>query len=133
MHPTGSPGWSRAAFDDDEAVQPALSACSRSLGESANSLPDETRHALTGIEWEDIRRLRIVLAHHYHRVDPDQVWTTATKDVAHAAELIRAQPPGPRTTDPSGRGRSTLPGQPLTNPFGYNCHANTGDALPPLR
>jgi uncharacterized protein with HEPN domain len=27
------------------------------------------------------RRLRIVLAHHYHRVDPELVWTFATVEV----------------------------------------------------
>ena len=37
------------------------------------------RHA--AVAWTDIRRLRIVLAHHYHRVDPEQVWTIATVDI----------------------------------------------------
>ena len=30
----------------------------------------------------DIYRLRIVLAHHYYRVDPEQVWVIATFDVS---------------------------------------------------
>lgn len=63
------------------------------IGESSNSLSDETRKTLTGIEWEDIRRVRIVLAHHYHRVDSDQVWTMATQDVPVAVRLIRSQRP----------------------------------------
>lgn len=83
----------RGAFDDDEALMPAIERMLEIIGESANSLSGEGRKALTGIEWDDIRRLRIVLAHHYHRVDPDQVWTMATKDVPLAVEHIRAQRP----------------------------------------
>jgi uncharacterized protein with HEPN domain len=33
--------------------------------------------------------LRIVLAHHYHRVDPGQVWAIATSEVPRLAEGIR--------------------------------------------
>gem|GEM_PF-4996945 len=31
------------------------------------------------VPWRDITRLRIVLAHHYHRVDPDQVRVIAAE------------------------------------------------------
>ena len=43
------------------------------IGESANSLSDSFRAQYPGIAWRDIIGLRIVLAHHYHRVDPNQV------------------------------------------------------------
>lgn len=81
----------REAFDDDEALQPAIERLLEIIGESANSLSQEARDSLAGVEWDDIRRLRIVLAHHYHRVDPDQVWTMATQDVPGAIGLIRSQ------------------------------------------
>ena len=31
---------------------------------------------------------RALLAHHYHRVDPDQVWTIATRDVPALVEHL---------------------------------------------
>jgi uncharacterized protein with HEPN domain len=37
--------------------------------------------------------LRIVLAHHYHRVDAEQVWSIATIDVPALAEAIRTARP----------------------------------------
>ena len=37
------------------------------IGEAANQLSDETREAYLSVQWRDITRLRIVLAHHYHR------------------------------------------------------------------
>ena len=53
--------------------------------------------------WDDVRRLRIVLAHHYHRVDPDQVWSIAP-------------PTSPRSLRPYVRpaqtSRSSLPESP---------------------
>lgn len=31
------------------------------------------------VDWRSISRLRIVLAHHYHRTDPDLIWSYATE------------------------------------------------------
>ena len=41
------------------------------------------------IAWRDIIGLRIVLAHHYHRVDPNQVWVIAQTEVVRLAERLR--------------------------------------------
>ena len=46
-----------------------------------------------GTAWDDVRRLPILLAHHYHRVDADQVWSIATIDVPALAGAIRAARP----------------------------------------
>jgi uncharacterized protein with HEPN domain len=35
-------------------------------------------------------RLRILLAHHYHRVHPEQVWVIATVDVPALVDRLRA-------------------------------------------
>lgn len=42
--------------------------------------------------WRDITRSRIVLAHHYHRVDPELVWAMATGEVPALAEALRGAP-----------------------------------------
>jgi uncharacterized protein with HEPN domain len=44
------------------------------------------------IAWRDIIGLRIVLAHHYHRVDPNQVWVIAQTEVERLAERLRTDP-----------------------------------------
>jgi uncharacterized protein with HEPN domain len=33
------------------------------------------------IPWSNVIGLRTVLAHHYHRIDSDQVWTIAVIDI----------------------------------------------------
>ncbi len=58
------------------------------IGEAASGISEESRSAFPGIPWRDITRLRIVIAHHYHRVDPGQVWTIASEDVPALTALL---------------------------------------------
>ena len=69
------------AFDDDPALKLAMERLLEIIGEAAGSLSEDFRARHAAVAWTDIRRLRIVLAHHYHRVDPEQVWTIATVDI----------------------------------------------------
>jgi uncharacterized protein with HEPN domain len=41
----------------------------------------------------DVIGLRVVLAHHYHRVDPNQVWVIASVEVPRLAEYLRSPHP----------------------------------------
>lgn len=77
-----------SAFKNDDAVQLAIERLLEVIGESANAMSDEGRARIPYVAWDDVRRLRIVLAHHYHRIDPDQVWTIATNDVPNLAKAI---------------------------------------------
>ena len=83
----------RNAFDSDIVIELALERLIEIIGESANSLSDEARTQIPDVPWSDIRRLRIVLAHHYFRVDPQQVWTIAVSEVPALAAAIRAAHP----------------------------------------
>lgn len=69
------------AFLADLILQRAAERLLEIIGEAANSLSEESRATVIGVPWDDIRRLRIVVAHHYHRVDPGQVWTIVSVDV----------------------------------------------------
>ncbi len=48
------------------------------IGEASNSLSDDFKAVHTDVAWRDVAALRILLAHHYHRIDLDQVWQIAT-------------------------------------------------------
>jgi uncharacterized protein with HEPN domain len=76
----------RAAFDRDFAVRLAVERLLEIIGEAASRLSDEARAVRPSVPWKDVARLRIVLAHHYQRVDPDQVWQIASVEVP---ELLR--------------------------------------------
>ena len=69
------------AFLTDAILRRAAERLLEIIGEAANSLSDETTGRYPEIGWRDLARLRIVLAHHYQRVDPEQVWTIAIGDV----------------------------------------------------
>jgi len=43
------------------------------IGEASTNLSASFRSAHPDIEWSKVMRLRIVLAHHYHRIDADQL------------------------------------------------------------
>jgi uncharacterized protein with HEPN domain len=81
------------AFISDIAIAPALERLIEIIGESANTLADKTRSGISGVPWSDIRRLRIVLAHHYFRVDAEQVWAIAVSEVPALASAIRTARP----------------------------------------
>ena len=44
------------------------------IGEAASNVSESAVAAHPDVDWRSIARLRIVLAHHYHRPDPDRIW-----------------------------------------------------------
>ncbi len=56
------------------------------IGEAANALSEDFRNNLPDVRWRHVVSLRHLLAHHYHRVDPDQIWSIASNDVPGFAE-----------------------------------------------
>lgn len=59
------------------------------IGEASNTLSDACRAEHLEVAWRDITALRILLAHRYHRIDPDQVWQIATTSVPDLAGHLR--------------------------------------------
>jgi uncharacterized protein with HEPN domain len=80
----------REAWDRDRLRQLATERLLEIIGESANSLTDEFWARHPEVPWRDIIGLRIVLAHHYHRVDPNQVWIIATRELPQLAAQLRS-------------------------------------------
>jgi len=71
----------RPAWEADRVRQLAVERLLEIIGESARAMTDGGRARYPQIPWSDVIGLRTVLAHHYHRVDPNQVWIIATKDI----------------------------------------------------
>ena len=80
----------RAAYDTDPILRRATERLLEIIGEATNLLSEATTVRHPEIPWRDISRLRIVLAHHYHRVDPDQVWVIATTHIPSLAAALRS-------------------------------------------
>lgn len=71
----------RTTFDADFAVPLALERLLEIIGEATSALTEDARQAYPKAPWREVMRLRVLLAHHYHRVDRDQIWTIAERDV----------------------------------------------------
>ena len=60
------------------------------IGEAATncSLALKDRHP--EVDWEGIAGLRVVLAHHYHRTQPDLIWQFASVEAPQLLIALRA-------------------------------------------
>jgi uncharacterized protein with HEPN domain len=58
-------------------------------GEAANHVSEETREAIPA-DWRGLRRLRVLLAHAYPRVDAETLWPSATRSLPALAAAVRA-------------------------------------------
>jgi uncharacterized protein with HEPN domain len=59
------------------------------IADAANRLPDQIKAAMPEIPWDDIRDIRILVDHIYHRVDPDALWETLVRDVPELLQALR--------------------------------------------
>jgi uncharacterized protein with HEPN domain len=79
----------RGAWDADRISQLAVERLLEIIGESARSPGDNARPRYADVDWTHIIGLRAVLAHHYHRVDPNQVWVIASVEVPRLADQLK--------------------------------------------
>lgn len=59
------------------------------IGEAVAALPAALLADSPDIPWQDIAGMRILLDHHYHRVDPDVVWNTVDEDLPPLEQAVR--------------------------------------------
>ncbi len=88
---------SEVDFISDAKTQSAVLYQLLVIGEAVKRLSDRFRNHHTAIPWSLIAGMRDHLIHAYDTVDWDEVWRTATVDVAHPLDEII--PLLPRNTD----------------------------------
>jgi uncharacterized protein with HEPN domain len=64
------------------------------IGEASTALTEEFKSSHHGVTWRDVGALRILLAHHYHRIDVDQVWQIAAVSVPELVRDLRPEGAG---------------------------------------
>jgi uncharacterized protein with HEPN domain len=82
----------REVWVKDRLRQLAVERLLEIIGESANALSDDFQAQYPSVPWRDIIGLRVVLAHHYHRVDPNQVRVIAVDEVPRLAQQLQSDP-----------------------------------------
>jgi uncharacterized protein with HEPN domain len=59
----------------------ALSMCILQIGELVILLSDEFKTKYDEMPWRDIKNMRNIAAHQYHKFDLDTLWETITEDI----------------------------------------------------
>ena len=81
----------RDAFDADWTRQRAAERLLEIIGEASNTLSEGFKKEHSDVSWRHIVSLRHLIAHNYHRVDMDQLWTIATDDIPKLLAELSAQ------------------------------------------
>lgn len=76
-------------WDAERPLRLAGEAVIGRLGDVASKLPDQVIKAMPDIPWREVKGMRIIAAHAYHRIDYELVWVTLRDDVPRIAEAIR--------------------------------------------
>ena len=76
-------------WDAERPLRLAGEAVIGRLGDVATKLPDEVIKATPAIPWREVKGMRIIAAHAYHRIDYETVWVTLRDDVPEIGEAIR--------------------------------------------
>jgi len=75
-------------WDTERPLRLAGEAVIGRLGDIATKLPDEVIEATPEIPWRQVKGMRIIAAHAYHRIDYEEVWVTLRDDVPRLDKAI---------------------------------------------
>jgi len=77
------------AWDSDLLLRLAGEAVIGRIADAANRLPDNLKAAIPEVPWDDVRDIRILVDHIYHRINYDALWQTLEKDIPHLRNRLR--------------------------------------------
>ena len=86
-------------FRNDRQLRYAIERALEIIGEATSNLSDEIKARDDSLPWREMRGLRNIVAHAYHRVDPARTWQVVTSDLPEAREKIQALLEDIRTSD----------------------------------
>ena len=76
------------APDQADLLQDAILYRLLVVGEAVKALPEQVRAAAPEVPWRNIARLRDLLAHQYHRVDPEIIHATCDQPLAQLGDAL---------------------------------------------
>ena len=82
-------GLGKERWDTERPLRLAGEAVIGRPGDIAIKLPDEVIKATPEIPWREVKGMRIIAAHAYHRIDYDEVWVTLRDDVPRLDQAIK--------------------------------------------
>ena len=80
--------FGKERWDAERPLRLAGEAIIGRLGDIATKLPDEVTKATPEVPWREVKGMRIIAAHAYHRIDYEEVWVTLRVDVPRLGRAI---------------------------------------------
>jgi len=77
------------AFQENRQLRYAIERALEIIGEATSNLSDEVKERDPSLPWSEMRGLRNIVAHAYHRVDPARVWQVVIRDLPQTHQKIR--------------------------------------------
>lgn len=82
-------------WDSERPLRLAGEAIISRVGDIATKLPDEIIEATPEIPWRQVKGMRVIAAHAYHRIDYEEVWVTLRDDIPRLGEAMDRWRPAP--------------------------------------
>lgn len=79
-------------WNKDRLLRLAGEAIIGRIADAAGRLPEDVRSAASDVPWDDLRDIRILVDHIYHRIDYSILWETLKSDVPHLRARLRGLP-----------------------------------------
>lgn len=79
----------RTAWDNDVLLRLAGEAVIGRIADATNRLPEEIKKSIPDVPWDDLRDIRILVDHIYHRIDYGALWETLRDDVPHLLKRLK--------------------------------------------
>ena len=92
MQPMQQPSWcglGRSAGTPSACCVWRARQSSAGWGDIATKLPDEVIKATPEIPWREVKGMRIIAAHAYHRIDYEEVWVSLRDDIPRMDQAIK--------------------------------------------
>ena len=79
-------GFSFDALKTNSVYKNAVSMCILQIGELVMLLSNELKNLYNEMPWHDIKSMRNIAAHQYHKFDLDTLWETINEDIPKLKE-----------------------------------------------
>jgi uncharacterized protein with HEPN domain len=79
----------KLAWDSDRLLRLAGEAVIGRIADAAGRVPGEMKAEIPNVPWDDIRDIRILVDHIYHRIDSEALWKTLEEEVPRLLEEVR--------------------------------------------
>ena len=76
-------------WDSERPLRLAGEAVIGRLRDIATKLPDEVTKGTPEIPWREVKGMRVIAAHAYHRIDYEEIWVTLRDDVPRMDQAIK--------------------------------------------